>query len=119
LGVLLSDRRGVDRSAKLEALSADLRNRESLVLRDGWVPLVPEGWDWDEVRQAWAAQAVCRGDGALAELVRWADAPELAARIRRATAVIDPDRLATFASRSASPPVRQLLNNLGMVQEVV
>ena len=118
LGSLLGARPGDDAAAGLEAFARSLDSLAAPELTDGWVPRVPVGWGWDELREVWAVRAERRGDGPLAELVRWADAPELAARIRQATPVVDPDWLAGFARRSASAPVLGMLRDLGLVEDV-
>ncbi len=104
---------------EMEAEVVDLLRRlnglTTLRLSNGWVPLVPRGWWWPEVRTAWEGEAERRGDSGLAALVRWADAAELAARVQRATPVVHPNTWATVASRVGSTSVAGFLEEVGVL----
>lgn len=118
IGSLLANRRSGDDLAALTDLARRLSRLGTLELRGEWVPQVPLGWTWDQARVSWAACAEAVGDADLAELVRWADPAELAARVRRSGPVIDPDRLAAVAGRNARTEVAALLQHLGFVHEL-
>lgn len=92
-----------------------LNGLTTLQLRTGWVPLVPRGWWWPEVRTAWEHEARRRGDTELAALVGWADGPELAARVARSTPVVHPDAWSGVVDRATSTSVLDLLEEVGVL----
>ena len=103
--------------AAIDEFAAGQSGLTTLELADGWVPRVPMGWTWEETRTVWASCALGRGDEDLARLVRWADGAELAARVRRATPVIDPDWLGVAVGELGAGPAAGLLRALGFTFE--
>jgi len=100
---------------ELVELVRRLNGLTTLELPHGWVPQIPRGWWWPEVRAAWEAAAVRRGAPEVAALVAWADAPELAARVQRATPIVHPERWAGVASDVGSTSVSGFLEALGVL----